>query len=100
MVMPPPEFDRWEQRIEESPMTAAEKRMAVRKFYSEAHSVSTDKQGRILLPERHCERAGLDGEVIFVGVRSRFEIWSKQRYTAADSAGADAYRRVAESIGL
>ena len=38
----------WEQRIQESPATAAEKRMAIRKFYSEAHTATADKQGRLL----------------------------------------------------
>jgi transcriptional regulator MraZ len=100
MVMPPSEFDRWEQRIQESPATATEKRMAIRKFYSEAHTTTTDKQGRILLSEKHCDRAGIANEVIFAGGRSRFEIWSKRRYTDVDVGQSDAYRRVADTIGL
>ncbi len=100
MVMPPSEFDRWEQRIQESQATAAEKRMAIRKFYSEAHTTTTDKQGRILLSDKHCDRAGITNEVVFAGGRSRFEIWSKQRYTDVDIGQSDAYRRVADSIGL
>jgi MraZ protein len=100
MVMPPSEFDRWEQRIQESPATAAEKRMAIRKFYSEAHTTTTDRQGRILLSDKHCERAGITGEVIFAGGRSRFEIWGKRRYADADVGQSDAYKRVADAIGL
>jgi MraZ protein len=100
MVMPPSEFDRWEQRIQESSATAAEKRMAIRKFYSEAHTTTTDKQGRILLSDKHCDRAGITNEVIFAGGRSRFEIWSKRRYTDVDVSQSDAYRRVANTIGL
>lgn len=100
MVMPTAEFDRWEQRINESGASPAEKRMAIRKFYSEAHSATTDKQGRIVLHEKHCERAGLTGEVIFVGGRSRFEIWSRERHEAAEAGQTAAYERVAEAIGL
>jgi MraZ protein len=100
MVMPPAEFDRWEQRIQESQATAAEKRMAIRKFYSEAHTATTDKQGRILLSDKHCDRAGLAADVVFAGGRSRFEIWSRERYTAVDAGHADAYKRVADVIGL
>jgi MraZ protein len=100
MVMPLEEFDRWEQRIQESQATAAEKRMAIRKFYSEAHTAATDKQGRILLSDKHCERAELAGEVVFVGGRSRFEIWSRERYAAADAGHSDAYKHVADAIGL
>ena len=100
MVMPTSEFDRWEQRIQESQATASEKRMAIRKFYSEAHTTTTDKQGRILLSDKHCERAGITAEIVFTGGRSRFEIWSKERYTAIDVGHSDAYRRVAGAIGL
>jgi MraZ protein len=100
MVMPTGEFDRWEQKINESAASPAEKRMAIRKFYSEAHSATTDKQGRIVLHEKHCERAGLTGEVIFVGGRSRFEIWSRERHEAAEAGQTAAYERVAEAIGL
>ena len=100
MVMPPAEFDRWEQQIKESELSATDKRMAIRKFYSEAHAVTTDKQGRILLPEKHCERAGLAGEIVFIGSGSRFEIWSRERYAAADATGSEAYKRAAEAIGL
>jgi len=38
--------------------------------------------------------------VIFAGGRSRFEIWSKRRYTDVDVGQSDAYRRVADTIGL
>ncbi len=100
MVMPPEEFGRWEQRILESDATAAEKRVAIRKFYSEAHAVASDKQGRILLPEAHCARADLKSDVVFVGVRSRFEIWAKDRHEAAMAADAAVYERVAGEIGL
>jgi MraZ protein len=100
MVMPSSEFDRWEQRIQESSASPTEKRMAIRKFYSEAHTTTTDKQGRILLSDKHCDRAGITNEVIFTGGRSRFEIWSKRRYTDVDVGQSDAYRRVADTIGL
>lgn len=101
MVMPPGEFNRWEQKIQEDPtLNAAEKRVAIRKFYSEAHPASTDKQGRILLTEGHCKRAGLNGEIVFIGTGSRFEIWSKDRHDSAEAAQNEVYERVAAAIGL
>ena len=39
-----------------------------------------DKQGRINLPANLREYAGIDKEVVSVGVFSRVEIWSKERY--------------------
>lgn len=100
MVMPPVEFDRWEQRIQDSEMSPTDKRRATREFYSNAHRVVSDKQGRILLPDTHCAAAGLNGEVIFVGARSRFEIWAKDRRQATSAENTAIYQRVADAIGL
>lgn len=101
MVMGREELARWEQRILDSPtLGSGQKRVAIRMFYGEAHLVTTDKQGRILLPEKHCERAGLSGEVVFVGARSRFEIWSKERHEAGAPENSTIYQKAAEEIGL
>ncbi len=100
MVMPPGEFEMWEQRIQESNLSPVNKRMAVRKFYSDAHAVTTDKQGRILLTENHCARAGIRNEAVFVGARSRFEIWSPERFHLMDEANTAALQAAAEAIGL
>ena len=40
-----------------------------------------DKQGRILLPANLREYAGIDKDVVSVGVFKRVEIWSKDRYS-------------------
>jgi MraZ protein len=100
IVMPPEEFARQEQLIQGASGSAADKRIAIRKFYGEAHTTTTDKQGRILLNEKHCERAGLAGEIVFSGGRSRFEIWSKDRHAATDPGQTDIYKRIAADIGL
>ena len=100
MVMPPVELERYQAKIEASALSPVGKRHAIRKFFSEAHTVTTDKQGRIVLSEKHCERAGLSGDVVFMGTGSRFEIWSPERLAAADAEQTDAYLQAAEAIGL
>ena len=100
MVMPPEEFHSTEQRIMSSGASAQEKRQAIRRFFSEAHKVSTDKQGRILVPETHAASADLKAEIVFVGAGRRFEIWSKQRHQADVDANTGIYQRVAVEIGL
>ena len=52
----------------------------MRFFFAEAATCELDKQGRILLPANLREYAGIDKEVVSVGVYSRVEIWSKDRY--------------------
>lgn len=100
MVMPPAEFNSWEAKINAWDASPAEKRSVIRKFYSEAHSVTTDKQGRIVLLDKHCERAGLSGsgDIVFMGVGSRFEIWSKDRFHAADPEETATYERFSKNF--
>jgi MraZ protein len=39
-----------------------------------------DPEGRISLPAELCQHAGLDGQALFVGRGSRFQIWSPDAY--------------------
>ena len=52
------------------------KRMAIRKFYSEAHTATADKQGASF--ERQALRASGTFKRDICGGRSRFEIWSRK----------------------
>ena len=45
-----------------------------------ASQVEVDKQGRILIPNVLREFAGLEKDVVFLGVGSRIEIWSRQAW--------------------
>lgn len=100
MVMGREELANWKKVFQDLPMTPQERRMAIREISSEAHAVTTDKQGRILLPESHCDEAGLAGDVVFVGAESRFEIWAKDRHDATRAASREIFKRAAELSGL
>jgi MraZ protein len=100
IVMPPEEFDSIEGRIQESGKSPAECRKAIRQFYGQARAVSTDAQGRILLPEEQCEAIKLKGEIVLVGGRSRFEIWNTKRWAAVSAEESKTFHQVAELIGL
>ena len=60
--------------------SSREARKFMRFFFAGAATCEVDKQGRILLPANLREYAGIDKEVVSVGVYSRVEIWSKDRY--------------------
>jgi len=100
MIMRPTEFVATEQRFEASSLPPDKKRKAIRQFYSAAHQVSTDGQGRIVIPEEHCAEVKLSGPVVFVGSRSRFEIWNKERYEQVFAADAADFLEAADAIGL
>ena len=101
MVMPRPEFIRTEQRFQDSPdLTPEKKRKAIRQFFGAARQVSTDSQGRIIIPEEYCAEFKLAGAIVFVGSSRRFEIWNKERYAEVSAADSADYEEAANAIGL
>ncbi len=80
------DWNAFEQRLTSLPLINKEARQFARFFLAGAAQVEVDKQGRILLPASLREFAGLDKDVVLVGVGSRIEIWNKDRY---ESEGGD-----------
>lgn len=52
-------------------------RDALRRFVAGAETISLDSGGRMLIPRRYMEEAGIDYEVRFVGVDNTIEIWNR-----------------------
>lgn len=57
----------------------ARHQMIFRQFVSDAEVVVPDGNGRILLPKRYLQMAGIAGEVCFIGMDDAIEIWAKER---------------------
>ena len=57
----------------------------IRFFFAGAAEVEVDKQGRILIPSNLREYAGIEKEVVSVGVNTKVEIWSKERYATMET---------------
>lgn len=74
------------QEIEEklliSPVDPPELRRFKRYFLGSAEECLPDRQGRILIPAHLREEAGIDREVVLVGMLNHFEIWSPERLEA------------------
>jgi MraZ protein len=63
-------------------IASAKDREVERMFYGSMEMPPVDKQGRIQLTPEQVRAAGLSKEVIFKGVRNRFEIWDRKRWEA------------------
>ena len=74
------EWQRIEEKFREIPLTTKDARKFSRFFFAGAATCEVDKQGRILLPSNLREYAAIEKEVVSVGVLSRVEIWSKDRW--------------------
>lgn len=90
------EWQRIETSFREKPLTSKEARKFSRFFFAGAAVCEVDKQGRILLPANLREYAGIDKDVVSVGVLSRVEIWSKERWT--DNGDYDDMDEIAEHM--
>lgn len=71
------------KQLKELPGTK-EARKLQRYFMAGAAPCDVDKQGRILIPSKLREAAGLEKDIVFVGVMSKIEIWSKARWDEND----------------
>ncbi|MBL7685078.1 MAG: division/cell wall cluster transcriptional repressor MraZ, partial [Deltaproteobacteria bacterium] len=69
-----------EEKVAALPQFKNEVRALQRVFISAASECPVDKQGRILIPPPLREYAGIEREVIFVGMIKRIEIWSKEKW--------------------
>lgn len=75
------EWTAFEEKLKQLPsLTNPDVRKFIRFFMAGASTVEVDKQGRILIPSSLKEHAALEKDVVLIGVGSRMEIWSKERY--------------------
>ena len=74
------EWNAFEEKLKSLPITNKEARQFVRFFLAGAAEVEVDKQGRILVPNVLREFAQISKDVVLIGVASRIEIWSKERF--------------------
>jgi MraZ protein len=74
------EWSIFEEKLKLLPITNKDARKFVRFFLAGAAEVEVDKQGRILIPNVLREFAELNKDVVLIGVASRIEIWSKERF--------------------
>ena len=51
-------------------------------LYGESDHLKIDSDGRTVLPERLRAHAGIEGEVIFVGLGYKFQMWEPQNFEA------------------
>lgn len=95
------DWNAFEQKLTSLPLINKEARKFARFFLAGAAQVELDKQGRILLPSNLREFAGLDKDVVLVGVGSRIEIWSKEQWEDMNSdVDMDDISSSMESLGL
>lgn len=90
------EWKKFEEKLQTLPLTNQNARKFSRFFLAGASACEVDRQGRILLPSVLRDFAGLEKEVVLVGVGSRIEIWNKA--TWAEKNVYDDMEEIAENM--
>ncbi len=82
-VYPNEEWEDFVRQLKELP-GSKEARKLQRYFMAGAAPCDVDKQGRVLIPSNLREKAELEKDIVFVGVMSKIEIWSRKRWDEND----------------
>jgi MraZ protein len=91
------ELERLAEKLDQAPATDAEARVFRRLYFAQAEAVDVDKAGRILVPERLMKFAGLDHDVVLLGVRDHLELWEANRWQQYVADNAPRFDAVAEN---
>lgn len=87
-----------EQKFKSLSFTKSEARRFNRLYFSGACELTCDKQGRILLPQYLKGFAGIQREVMIIGVSNRIEIWSKEGWKKFYEGSRDSFEDIAEKL--
>ena len=91
------EWKKLEEKLKTLPLTSKDARAFVRFFFSGANETTIDKQGRSLIPINLIEYANIEKEIVSIGVSTRIEIWSKEKWDDYNDANID-FEAIAEKM--
>ncbi|WP_035301804.1 MULTISPECIES: division/cell wall cluster transcriptional repressor MraZ [unclassified Clostridium] len=91
------EWEILENKLKTLPLTNKDARAFVRFFFSGACEIELDKQGRGLIPQNLKEYAGIEKDIVSIGVLSRVEIWSREKWNEYNESSID-FDSIAEKM--
>ena len=79
-IFPMPAWEVIAAKVASLPVTDPTSRLLQRRLFALAFETELDKQGRVLIPQKLREAAGLEGEAVIVGGRDHAEIWAPAKW--------------------
>ncbi|WP_334144073.1 division/cell wall cluster transcriptional repressor MraZ [Rhabdothermincola sp.] len=73
---------------------------ALRAFAANAHEVRPDAQGRITIPQRLRDFAGLSRDAVVIGAIDRIEIWDAARWAEVANQADGSLSQAVRALGL
>lgn len=97
-VFPAEEFARITEALSQAPVTAKAARDYTRVLFASASDEEPDKQGRITIPPRLREYAGLRRDCVVNGANTRVEIWDAGAWASYESEQEQAFAELSEEV--
>ena len=94
------EWEQFEEKLKSLPLTNKNARDFVRFFLSGAVNSEIDKQGRFLIASNLREYASMEKEVVIIGVGTRIEFWSKDKWLNYNSDDKMSANDLAENMTM
>ncbi len=94
-------LNEWEvetARFKKLNLFVAENRKFYRQFHNGATQLTLDKAGRLLLPKRLADQAGIKSEIVLFAYANRIEVWDKETYEKVMNEDKDDFAGLAERV--
>lgn len=92
------EWEKLESRIAKLSSLRPEVQAFNRFYLSGGQAVALDAQNRILIPQSLRKFAGLDGQVVLVGLGTKFEIWSAETWSSIYEELTDSFEETMSAV--
>ncbi len=97
-LYPLDEWNTLEGSIRSLSPSNSQHRFITRTLLQYATETQLDGQSRIMIPKELLQFAGIEDQVLIVGVLERIEVWNPKEYEVYMSSQTDSYENVAQAV--
>ncbi len=97
-VYPLDEWNRLEQSIRQLSSTNPKHRFFMRTLLERATETQLDGQSRVTIPKELLQFAGIENDVLILGILEHLELWNPGIYREYQKSQADSYEDVAQTV--
>jgi MraZ protein len=97
-AFPPEEWATFKANVKTNADLSARGRQLSRMFFSMAFEATLDRQGRVLIPTKLAQYAGLSRDITVTGVDDRLEIWDTEEWNRYVSGADESFSDIIEEV--
>ena len=93
------QFENVLEKVNNLPMFNSAVQKPIRMLFSSALEIEEDNQGRFLLSASLKNFAGIDKDVVFVGVGNRIELWAQEKWETYCQDAENNFDKIMSGLG-